>query len=289
MLAILLQDTPENREALGSLDGIDILLQQLATYKRNDPASNEESEYMENLFNCVCSALLFGGNREKFVQGEGPQLMNLMIREKKQSRSSSLKVLNHAVSGPEGATNANKLVDILGLRTLFPLFMRTPKKNKRKGLSVREHEEHIVSILAALLQHVAGSTRTRILSKFEENDFEKVERLTELHFKYLEKLEKLDRNLAHQLTQGEQDEDEIYLKRLDAGLFTLQLVDYIILEVCIASTKVKERLLSIIGLRNGSLDKIKEIAREYGANLGDENQEWKQLQVENIDSLLEKF
>lgn len=27
-------------------------------------------------------------------------------------------------------------------------------------------------------------------------------------------------------------EDEFYLKRLDSGLFTLQLIDYIMLEVC---------------------------------------------------------
>ena len=80
LLAILLQDNPENRVGLGALDGIDILLQQLAVYKRTDPANGEEAEYMENLFNCICSALLYGGNRERFVQGEGPQLMNLMLR-----------------------------------------------------------------------------------------------------------------------------------------------------------------------------------------------------------------
>lgn len=35
---------------------------------------------------------------------------------------------------------------------------------------------------------------------------------------------------------GELDEDEIeeqfYLRRLEAGLFTLQLIDYVMLEVC---------------------------------------------------------
>ncbi len=80
MLAILLQDTVENRAALGEMDGIDILLQQLAPYKRHDPSSNEEGEYMENLFNCMCSSLLHGANRDKFLKGEGVQLMNLMLR-----------------------------------------------------------------------------------------------------------------------------------------------------------------------------------------------------------------
>ncbi len=80
VLAILLQDTQDNRAALGDSDGIDVLLQQLAAYKRHDPSTNEEAEFMENLFNCLCSALLWGANREKFLKGEGPQLMNLMLR-----------------------------------------------------------------------------------------------------------------------------------------------------------------------------------------------------------------
>jgi len=62
------------------MDGIDVLLQQLAVYKRHDPNSNEESEYMGNIFNCMCSALLYGPNKSYFLKGEGPQLMNLMLR-----------------------------------------------------------------------------------------------------------------------------------------------------------------------------------------------------------------
>lgn len=34
------------------------------------------------------------------------------------------------MSGPEGADNSQKFVDILGLRTIFPLFMKTPKQAK---------------------------------------------------------------------------------------------------------------------------------------------------------------
>ena len=46
------------------------------------------------------------------------------------SRNSAIKVLNHAMLGPEGADNCQKFVDILGLRTVFPLFMKTPKHAK---------------------------------------------------------------------------------------------------------------------------------------------------------------
>ena len=50
------------------------------TYKRHDPSGKEEVEYMENLFNCMCSALMYSANRGRFLRGEGLQLMNLMLR-----------------------------------------------------------------------------------------------------------------------------------------------------------------------------------------------------------------
>lgn len=114
ILSILVQDSDEIRLQLGALEGIDVLLQQLAAYKRHDPTSTEEQEYMENLFNCLCSSLMAKENRDRFLKGEGLQLMNLMLREKKLSRNGSLKVLDHAMSGPDGKENCNKFVDILG-------------------------------------------------------------------------------------------------------------------------------------------------------------------------------
>jgi len=56
------------------------------------------------------------------------------------SRTSALKVLDHGMIGPEGADNCHKFVDILGLRTIFPLFMKTPKRMKKVGVSEKEHE-----------------------------------------------------------------------------------------------------------------------------------------------------
>ncbi|XP_026686194.1 beta-catenin-like protein 1 isoform X3 [Diaphorina citri] len=163
ILSILCQKNNENRKLLGDLDGIDILLQQLAYYKRHDPNTPEEQEMMENLFDTLCSCLMLEENKERFLKGEGLQLMNLMLRERKVSRNGSLKVLDHAICGPSGKDNANKFVDILGLRTIFPLFMKTPKKNRRKIITVEEHEEHVVSIKANMLRNCSGPQRQRLL------------------------------------------------------------------------------------------------------------------------------
>jgi beta-catenin-like protein 1 len=55
--------------------------------------------------------------------------------------------------------------------------------------------EHVCSVIANMLRNCRGGQRTRLLTKFAENDHEKVDRLLELHFKYLEKVEKADASL----------------------------------------------------------------------------------------------
>ncbi|XP_015120259.1 beta-catenin-like protein 1 [Diachasma alloeum] len=286
LLSILLQNTPENKLVLGDLDGIDVLLQQLAYYKRHDPQTAEEQEMMENLFNVLCSSLMATVNRERFLRGEGLQLMNLMLREKKMSRNGSLKVLDHAMNGPEGKDNCMKFVDILGLRTIFPLFMKTPTKNRKKVFTAEEHEEHVVSIIASMLRNCKGQQRQRLLSKFTENDYEKMDRLMELHFKYLEKVEEVESN-----AKEEEDSEESYLKRLEGGLFTLQLVDYVLLEACAGCPPaVKQRVTRILSQRRASLKTIRHIMREYAGNLGDAGDtEWREAEQQHILQLIDKF
>lgn len=266
MLSILVQDTGANRLLLGQLDGIDVLLQQLAVYKRHDPATAEEQEFMENLFNCLCSALMARENRDRFLRGEGLQLMNLMLREKKLSRNGSLKVLDHALSGPDGRDNCNKFVDVLGLRTIFPLFMKTPRRPKKVWtLSTDQHEEHVASIIASMLRNCRGAQRQRLLAKFAENDYEKVDRLIELHLKYLEKVDAADAAAGEdeemEEEEDEEEKDANYLKRLSAGLFTLQLVDYVVLEVSATAEPVKQRVLKVLNLRGASMKVIRHIMR----------------------------
>ncbi|KAI4823631.1 hypothetical protein KUCAC02_012209, partial [Chaenocephalus aceratus] len=195
ILAILLQNNDNTRELLGEMDGIDVLLQQLSVFKRHNPSTAEEQEMMENLFDALCSCLMLAANRDRFLKGEGLQLMNLMLREKKMSRCSSMKVLDHGMIGAEGADNCHKFVDILGLRTIFPLFMKTPKKMKKSVSSEKEHEEHVCSIIASMLRNLKSQQRSRLLNKFTENDCEKVDRLMEMHFKYLEAVQQADKRI----------------------------------------------------------------------------------------------
>lgn len=52
----------------------------MQVFKRHNPGTAEEQEMMENLFDSLCSCLMLSSNRDRFLKGEGLQLMNLMLR-----------------------------------------------------------------------------------------------------------------------------------------------------------------------------------------------------------------
>ncbi|VDK79509.1 unnamed protein product [Litomosoides sigmodontis] len=281
LLSLLLQSTELARKRLTEkVDGFDLLLRALATYKRHDPGSADEREHMENLFNAVCAALMYAPNRQKFLDGEGLQLMNLMLRERKQSRESALKVLDYATNGAEGKSNCAKFIDILGLRTIFPLFMRTPSKQKRKDSTPDEHEEHVCSVLASLLRSCGEEGRNRIFSKFNEHEYEKVDRAIELVLKYQERVDRFDARRVNLTQNNKLSDDEIeqlYLDKLDAGLYTLQRIVLILADVCSnAMPGCRNRAVKLFQMRtgNGKLTKhLVPVLEEYEINLGAEADE----------------
>ena len=55
---------------------------------------------------------------------------------------------------------------------------------------------------------------------------------------------------------------EMFLRKMDAGLFTLQQVDYIITELCVCGIKsIKSRINTILGLCGESLDSVRAVMK----------------------------
>jgi len=75
-------------------------------------------------------------------------------------------------------------------------------KNNVSLCCVSYRTEHVMSIVASLLKNCDGPQRLRLLNKFVENDHEKVDRLMELHFKYLEKVHATDEIIERQKRVG---------------------------------------------------------------------------------------
>lgn len=59
--------------------------------------------------------------------------------------------------------------------------------------------EHVVSIIANMLRNCRGTQRQRLMTKFIENDMEKVDRLMELHSKFMEKVELIDASIEERV------------------------------------------------------------------------------------------
>lgn len=141
LLAILLS-TPvdgisEGRKRIASEGAVDGLLKVVSVrvaprhtradssqlYRRRDPSSPDELEFMENVFDSLCSALSEPEVKAAFLEGEGVELCVIMMKEKKLARTRAIKTLDHALGGRDGIPLCEKFVELLGLKTLFSAFM----------------------------------------------------------------------------------------------------------------------------------------------------------------------
>ena len=108
---------------LGELsgDGVDELLQAAAYYRKRQPASAEEAELVENLFDALASALTTRENQGRFRHSQGFELMVRCMKEKNHAGTCALKVLDFATQN--NPTNCEAFVASGGLKVLFPAFM----------------------------------------------------------------------------------------------------------------------------------------------------------------------
>ncbi|XP_023228356.1 beta-catenin-like protein 1 [Centruroides sculpturatus] len=121
----------------------------------------------------------------------------------------------------------------------------------------------------------------------------------ELHFKYLEKVHHVDNQIEKEKAEYRYNdeevnsmmEDEFYLRRLEGGLFTLQLIDYIMLDTCSSGpSSIKQRVLQILNLRGGSIKTIRNVMREYAGNLGDaKDSAAREAEQQRILQLVDRF
>lgn len=65
------QNRPANQLKVGEANGIDVLLHSIAGYRNKDPATDEEHEFLENLFDALCCLTMQPANKDRFVLSEG--------------------------------------------------------------------------------------------------------------------------------------------------------------------------------------------------------------------------
>lgn len=220
ILAILLQSSSTCRDAFIAGNGIDLGLQLLSPYRRKDPArGSEDEEMLENLFDCLVCCVRPATGKDKFVQAEGVELCLIMVHEGKLSKPRALRLLDHAMSGADGATCCLTVVDRNGLKVIFSVLA---KKTEARSL------EHVVGILASLLRSLPANSaaRIRLLAKFEEKEWQSVTKLLRVYQDCTDRLASIGSEIAAEKSSLDEidaeQEDEWLSRRLDAGLCLLQ-------------------------------------------------------------------
>ncbi|KAK9834002.1 hypothetical protein WJX81_002145 [Elliptochloris bilobata] len=278
LLALLLQTHPPNAQSLADINGIDALLQVIAPYKNRNPGSDDEAEYVENLFNALCCTLMSPAMRSVFVEAEGVELMVLILKQKRVARAGALKALDFAMTRTPAA--CERFVDHLGLRTLFSMFMGKSKVQQSKGEAggEAEGEERMVSIVSSLMQGLArGSRRDRVAAKFVENEFEKCDRLMELYTRYVRRVRTEEVRLAAMPEEeaaeaAEAGEDYVLLARLGAGLYTLQQCALIMGHLWfVGDLGVRKRILLLLHQQGLTLAGVRAVLEEFHDSIGDED------------------
>lgn len=247
----------------GLIDGMEILLRQIACYTQKVPEQSEEFEYLDQVVDCLCGALMFlDSHKERFLVNEGPALVEMIIRDKSEVvqgtnlKLGSLKVLDSALITTQYSHKTiegccESFIESGGLRGLFPIFVNPklaisktlrsvcgkhkkicPKNTKHDQkyveyeITIVEVEDHTISIILSLLKFSRNEQHIhRVLLKFLENNFEKTKRLLRLHQKYY--------NLAYNYSseinlQNDAEREETINRRT----MTLRQVDYVLLLVC---------------------------------------------------------
>lgn len=62
------QGSEKNQKKLGSFTGVETLLQVVARYRVRDPPTFEEREFMQNVFDLLCSVMLVQEHKVAFVK-----------------------------------------------------------------------------------------------------------------------------------------------------------------------------------------------------------------------------
>lgn len=272
ILAILLQNSVPNQKRFGQMNGVDTLLQAVAMYKSKDPKMGDEEEMVENLFDCLCCVLMPLENKERFLKAEGVELMIIIMNQKKLCYGSAIRALDFAMTNYPPA--CERFVDVMGLKTAFPAFMgKIPlsKKNKKKRYK-EELEERLISLIASLFGGILrGSRRERLLSKFVENECEKIDRLMELYLRYSDRVKAESERLNDlELDDFEIDEDEKYSRKLDSGLYTLQLIAVILGHLWTSEhPRMRARIELLLKQQKLTKNDVKNILQEYHDYIGD--------------------
>lgn len=231
LLSILLQNCPDNIIQFIEADGVDTVLVLLAFYRKSRPRNSLEEEYLENLFDILDILIGVPEGKDKFLDGEGVELMQRMLldAEGPKTRHRALQSIEYGCASWSGGAVCAQVVEVGLLSSLFSMFM---KKNDPEMLKT------CLGIFVSFFRTLndGEAERLRVITKFFEKDHQKVIRLLDIRSQFkarhhaIVKEQKLKKGELAKLPEAIRAEYEFtrYLDRLENGLDGLQLTDTIL-------------------------------------------------------------
>ncbi|GBE59089.1 beta-catenin family protein, putative [Babesia ovata] len=294
ILCILLQHSEECLALVGGqeLDGVDKLLRIITVFRKKDPEGVEEEELVENAVQCLCRLMLIQSNRLIFGKLQGVKLLIRLIKERRSTYRLAITLLDYALMDcPE---NCALFVSGLGLKCIFSVLMRKGVRTKPGSEDEKREDEHVLGVIHSLCTHSSGTELARVMNKFVEHKYEKLERLIELHEKYTalsraaaKKTQDRSgsaRSLYSALQLNEDNQE--YLERYEAGLSICQLVDCIILRLYnMGNSNLSSCLLVLLHNKGVNIQDIYNNISDYLEHLDEGAKDTR----EKVDRLLKTF
>ncbi|GIX60778.1 beta-catenin family protein 1, putative [Babesia caballi] len=294
ILCILLQQSEACLTLVGSseVDGIDKLLRIITVFRKKDPEGVEEEELVENAFQCLCSLMLIPSNRLSFGKLQGVKLLIRLIKERRSTYRQAITLLDYALLDcPE---NCAIFVSGMGLKSVFSVLMRKGVRSKPGSEDEKREDEHVLGVLHSLCAHSTGTDLARVLNKFVEHKYEKLERIIELHNKYTALSRAAEKSAGQRSSSvrsmysalNVDEANQEYLDRYEAGLSICQLVDCILLRLYnMGNSNLSSCLLVLLHNKGVEMQDIFENISDYLEHLSEGAGDTKQ----KVDRLLKLF
>jgi beta-catenin-like protein 1 len=271
------------------IDGIEILLQTIAAFRKKQPTDEQEVESLENACGIMASALTYSpANVKAFLNAQGIELTIRCLKERLHAGGVTLKWLEFSGSDPIYRQACEQLVDAGALKYLFPLYMgrNLPKPAPIASATKKARKEWQQTIEATTIRIFYCLTRRlkddspndvkeRLLAKFVGE--EKCDRLAELCLSYDQKARMAEyKFFRSDAEEALQDEGATQLAALEAKLAgggdIFHRLGAILAFCCIGSKRCHERILSQLHLQQSGIGLVRDALEEFISVLGESEQ-----------------
>eukprot|EP00494_Astrolonche_serrata_P001946 UN01952 len=192
ILAVYVQTGgPKVHEIFAKQNGLQKCIKLLSIYRTREKLTDDQEEYIGNIFNTVTAALTSRGGKLALAKSDRaiPVLLEF-VKDKKLLKEGALKMFDNALLNC--TETCAKFVECKGLKTLFGAFMKS-KAKKRYKQNKENMEEHLISMIVSLFLNLRETPYLRFMNKMKEKEYEKIDRLIELHSKYYDLVEQADK------------------------------------------------------------------------------------------------